>query len=810
MFDEDRISELVGILNELAEVSGGFERTRIAPNLVVVDNVPTNLSTDYILIEDDEGFYIPAVKVPGVTYSIGDKVNVLFIKGTEPIAFQHGSASGGGGGGGGWPFTDTPTADGTDPDADYSTLAAGITGISAGQRLLIGSNFAEYATLNKVMTLVGTTRDVTVSSSTRDETIRMSAAAILERLTVENTYTTSLNSAVAVLTDGVILDSIIASVPDGNTGDRYGINIGAACTLFDCRANLTSYTGNNGITIYVNATGKEIHIYGGRFEASGAGTNYALSVEAGTVYLHNTPTFIGLVTAGINGSIIGEYIDSSGNLIFSTGGGESAGVWRHRADGLRIKEDTYYGAVANAASGDVIRLYPGTYSYTSYVDIGNKSITIEGESPESTIITSNVSGSPTFYSSLLSGAATITFRNVTIQHTGAGANSGPLATNQTLILDNVVLEKLSGAPSTGYALWLYGGTTTIRNGCRLKCTSGTSKYGIFNDTAATTLTVEGGSIEGTTQDIYSNQAGSSVILNRPLLVTASQSWAGTMRGEGVDQYGRTLRLKPIGIADARLTLSSGVPVPHSDVTAATNIYLTPYTGSKIEVYNGYFWIEAPFTELTLSLSGFTANKNSDVWVYDNAGTLALERTEWTNDTTRATAVVLQDGRSCKSGALTRLYCGTFRTTGTTGQCEDSVTSRFVWNRFNQEKREMFKSEATTHNYAGNAYRAWNNDTTQFIAMVLGFAAPVSYLLSTQCRSDSTAAGTVSIVRATRDGFAANFQTEYVGNYNQQYVAGACGAEIAFGVGYHTINVNEFGGTNGSDFVFMTLAGVLLG
>ncbi|MFA5458174.1 MAG: LamG domain-containing protein, partial [Synergistaceae bacterium] len=97
------------------------------------------------------------------------------------------------------------------------------------------------------------------------------------------------------------------------------------------------------------------------------------------------------------------------------------------------------------------------------------------------------------------------------------------------------------------------------------------------------------------------------------------------------------------ICQGRLTLTTGVPVTTSDVTAATTLYFTPYNGNLVGLYSGASWSVSAFSELSLSLSGYTANKNYDIWIYDNAGTLTLDSTIWTDDTTRATALTTQDG-----------------------------------------------------------------------------------------------------------------------------------------------------------------------
>jgi hypothetical protein len=159
--------------------------------------------------------------------------------------------------------------------------------------------------------------------------------------------------------------------------------------------------------------------------------------------------------------------------------------------------------------------------------------------------------------------------------------------------------------------------------------------------------------------------------------------------------------------EGRLTLTSGTAVTTTDVTAATTIYFTPFGGNNLGLYNGSKWLNLTFTEKSISLSGFTASKPSDVFAYISSGAVAIERLEWTNDTTRATALTFQDGVLVKSGATDRRYIGTFRTTATTGQCEDSDLHRYVWNRYNQVEKTLFVSNASGHTYDSTTVRAFN-------------------------------------------------------------------------------------------------------
>lgn len=175
-----------------------------------------------------------------------------------------------------------------------------------------------------------------------------------------------------------------------------------------------------------------------------------------------------------------------------------------------------------------------------------------------------------------------------------------------------------------------------------------------------------------------------------------------------------------GVFQGRLTLTNGTPVTTSDVTAATSIWVNPYKGDLVTLYNGANWEEHRLYAREITVPS-TTNTNFDTFCYLNYQQLNFETVNWTNDTTRATGITLQNGVYVKSGTPERLYIGTGRTTGTTGQIEDSKEHRFLYNYYNQKKRWFFLSDETGHTYGTGAWRYFNNDTSLFVDYVVGVA-----------------------------------------------------------------------------------------
>lgn len=361
------------------------------------------------------------------------------------------------------------------------------------------------------------------------------------------------------------------------------------------------------------------------------------------------------------------------------------------------------------------------------------SVTIEGAGVEQTIYTTSVSNATAF--DITADSITVVFRNLTIRHTGGGTNATGIFTNNTgvtIILDNAVLEITSGAGTTSIGAWMEAGTLILRNNARISVTSGTSKYGIFNDAAAAAITIGPGcEVSGATADIYGDQAGSTLLLRDAVLTNAIADWAGTIRGEARDSYGRRLRIKPARIRGGRLTLTSGTAVTTSDVTGATTVYYTPgIAGSEIEVFNGYFWVEIPFAEVSAAVPS-TVYRMFDIFAYDNAGALAIETLNWSQSSgsitgaTNATPIVItSNGHGLSNGdvvyitgvggntaangvwTISGVAANTFNLNSSAGS--GAYTSGGTWVRLNETRATALavqngvyvKNGATTRTYLG--------------------------------------------------------------------------------------------------------------
>ena len=193
----------------------------------------------------------------------------------------------------------------------------------------------------------------------------------------------------------------------------------------------------------------------------------------------------------------------------------------------------------------------------------------------------------------------------------------------------------------------------------------------------------------------------------------------------------------------RCTLTTATPVTTADVTAATTLYYALYGGNQITLYDGSTrWVQLPFTELSIAVPG-TTNTVYDVFVDYTAGAPALEVVAWTNDTTRATALALQNGVYVQTGDTDSLYVCSFRTTGVSGQTEHSFAKRYVWNYYNRVRQPMRVIDtANSWTYTTATWRQANANAANQLDFVVGVAeVMVSARVMAFPQNDTAAAST---------------------------------------------------------------------
>ncbi len=283
-------------------------------------------------------------------------------------------------------------------------------------------------------------------------------------------------------------------------------------------------------------------------------------------------------------------------------------------------------------------------------------------------------------------------------------------------------------------------------------------------------------------------------------------------------------------AEGRLTLTSGVPVLTSDVTAATTVYYTPYTGDKIALYDGSSaWATIDLAETSLSLSGLAADSNFDIFGYNNSGALALESLVWTNDTTRATALTRQDGVLVKSGATTRRYLGTIRTTSTTGQTQTKFGGFAsgggeawfgLWNAGNRVAVSYQLGDTdNSWTYSGTTHRASNNSSTMRVSCVRGLEVEpvtsnfIGSVTHTADNAGTHAIGLDSTTSAELGTMALTFSTAGITFQHTCSYTGNVGLGFHYLSGLESTNTGAsavtFYGDNGSPALFSnTLTGVV--
>lgn len=216
----------------------------------------------------------------------------------------------------GWPFSAIKSIDGSSPVATYSTLAAMISGISAGQEARLNAEtFSESVDISKAITMRGSGPAETLI--TKDDAfivLTVSAAgAYIADLRVENVRSAAgaLNAyGISVSGNDAVLKDIEAqsNPPNATSGNCYGIEVsGTDVRLEHCRstADKAAMT-QHGLHV---SNGGSVTVVGGYYDGAEAG----IEVESGATAILEGPRISSLSNSGTCG---GWYIDdTSGDLV---------------------------------------------------------------------------------------------------------------------------------------------------------------------------------------------------------------------------------------------------------------------------------------------------------------------------------------------------------------------------------------------------------------------------------------------------------------------------------------------------------------
>ena len=215
------------------------------------------------------------------------------------------------------------------------------------------------------------------------------------------------------------------------------------------------------------------------------------------------------------------------------------------------------------------------------------------------------------------------------------------------------------------------------------------------------------------------------------------------------------------------------------------------------VYTGSAWVIHNLAELNIAVPSTTVTP-FDIFIDYNGGTPVLKVTDWTNDTTRATALTTQDDVLVQTGNTDWKYLGTGRTTGVSGQIEDSKSTRFLYNYYNQQPRNLLAQEtANNWTYTTATWRASNGNTTVGISrvqMVLGQSTYIKASCIGNARNSGTTATFSSGIGI--DSTSANSgQFTYLGkgqDTHQQLMSLYRGHIVE---GFHYLQALEYSGAN---------------
>jgi hypothetical protein len=222
-----------------------------------------------------------------------------------------------------------------------------------------------------------------------------------------------------------------------------------------------------------------------------------------------------------------------------------------------------------------------------------------------------------------------------------------------------------------------------------------------------------------------------------------------------------------------LTLTSATPILSGDVTAATAVYYTPFTGNLLPLYDGTRFVNYEFEELTLTLasqhaintlydvfawleSGVVTIGTGPAWSVSTAGSGARGTGAGTTQLTRTKGLhlntVAMTARNSSTtysvGALRATWLGTVHIDGTAGQitCHRAWGQSRKWGVWNAYNRQLIMlqggdptSAGSPWNYTSATIRASNGSSANSLSVLCGLAEEMLDCLASQAIRATNAA-----------------------------------------------------------------------
>lgn len=200
-----------------------------------------------------------------------------------------------------------------------------------------------------------------------------------------------------------------------------------------------------------------------------------------------------------------------------------------------------------------------------------------------------------------------------------------------------------------------------------------SLYGDYNIVLSGILNDRITSVSG----VFNNAIGSGAV-NDVIIYNR----IGSVSGYLDNKINSTTNINPNILSQFRISTSTTDPLAEG---ISQTIYLHPYLGNRISLFNGSTWEAKQFSSsLALNATSVTANINYDIFAYLNGSTLSFESVAWSNNVSRSTEISLQDGVYCKINDKTRRYLGSVRKIASSFY--NDYSRRLVFNAYNRVKR----------------------------------------------------------------------------------------------------------------------------